>query len=323
MSQPTVLIASAIEVGSGDAVATAKDATITEPSDSIAHRIYPEPVSTTQVEEEEPQNFLTEQFTKDEWKALKELRTQLPDIFSEAYIDQPDRKAGPITLWGVQIDPAGRNDARASVILMKFLRARNLSVKEAHEMLVATLRWRDEWKIDEIMKEQFSEEVFGKLGRICGKDHEGRPVAYNLYGANKDMKAVFGDVKLFLRWRIQFMEKSIELLDFQNVDQMVQIHDYEGVSLTQRDANQKAAAQEASSIFQNHYPELLSRKFFINVPMLLTWIFWLFKPLISAKTLAKMSVVGNGPETIGAALLPVIDASELPRRYGGQAADLL
>ncbi len=74
------------------------------------------------------------------------------------------------------------------------------------------------------------------------------------------------------------MEESIKLLDFETVDQMVQIHgthlpsclhcgrllmlaplDYEGVSLTQRDAQQKAAAKEATSIFQNHYPEFLVR----------------------------------------------------------------
>ena len=89
--------------------------------------------------------------------------------------------------------------------------------------------------------------------------------------------------------------------------------------MTQRDAHQKAAAKEATSIFQNHYPEFLSRKFFINVPTLLTWVFWLFKPLLSAATLAKMSVVGTGAKTIGAELSQVIPVSELPKRYGGQA----
>lgn len=51
----------------------------------------------------------------------------------------------------------------------------------------------------------------------------------------------------------------------------------------------------------------------------MTWIFWLFKPLVSANTLAKLNVVGNGTDVIGAALLPVIDAKELPKRYGGEA----
>ena len=40
---------------------------------------------------------------------------------------------------------------------------------------------------------------------------------------------------------------------------MLQIHDYEGVSMMSRDANQKAAASEATNIFQNHYPEFLVR----------------------------------------------------------------
>ena len=62
-----------------------------------------------------------------------------------------------------------------------------------------------------------------------------------------------------------------------------------------------------------------SRKYFINVPTVLTWIFWLFKPLVSAATLAKMSVVGQGPKTIGPELTQVIDVKELPKRYGGEA----
>jgi len=41
--------------------------------------------------------------------------------------------------------------------------------------------------------------------------------------------------------------------------------------------------------------------------------------LISAKTLAKMSVVGSGTITISGALLPIIDVKELPKRYGGEA----
>ena len=78
------------------------------------------------------------------------------------------------------------------------------------------------------------------------------------------------------RWRVAFMEKSIALLDFETVDQMVQIHgmssnlmvsvpamtclvrlDYEGVSLSSRTESSKKAASEASKIFQDHYPEFL------------------------------------------------------------------
>lgn len=60
----------------------------------------------------------------------------------------------------------------------------------------------------------------------------------------------------------------------------------------------------------------------MNVPSWLTWIYWLFKPIVPAKTFAKLKVVGTGPNTIGKELLPYVDASELPTTYGGQAAGL-
>ena len=84
-------------------------------------------------------------------------------------------------------------------MLIKFLRARSLDVKAASDMLAATLKWRAEFDIAGIMKEEFDQDVFGKLGRVFGKDKGGRPVAYNLYGAVTDMKAVCGDVQKFIR----------------------------------------------------------------------------------------------------------------------------
>ncbi|KAF9461236.1 CRAL-TRIO domain-containing protein [Collybia nuda] len=272
-----------------------------------------------EIDNPEPQSTLTKLFTEAEWISLKEFRAQLSDIFADGHPDDPKARDIPITMWGVRIDPCNPIDARVSVVLMKFLRARNLSVRDAREMLVSTLRWRQSFGVESAMKEEFPENIFGQVGKIYGRDKGGRPVVYNIYGGNEDLKAVFGDVQRFLRWRVALMEKSIALLDFTEVDQTVQIHDYEGVSLTSRDANTKNAASEASSIFQGHYPELLHRKFFVNVPTLLNWIFWVFKPLISANTLSKMAVVGTSHHAMQKALLPIIDAKELPKRYGGEA----
>jgi len=262
---------------------------------------------------------LTEKFTEGEWKALKELRTKLPYIFEISYPEK-ENKLDPITLWGVPIDPSNPvGDARVSVILNKFLRARDLNVENATNMMISTLKWRDEFKTDELATEEFPQDLFGSVGHVFGRDKDRRPVTYNIYGGNQDIAAVFADVPRFIRWRVQLMERGIDLIDFVNVDSMVQVHDYEGVGLGSRDANSKAAAGQASKIFQDYYPEFLSKKFFINVPAFMTWIFWLFRPLISAKTLAKMSVVGSGTITISGALLPIIDVKELPKRYGGEA----
>ena len=60
-------------------------------------------------------------------RAIPVLQAQLPEIFAEAYAAKEDKQA-PVTLWGVQIDPANPRDARVSVVLVKFLRARSASV---------------------------------------------------------------------------------------------------------------------------------------------------------------------------------------------------
>ena len=65
------------------------------------------------------------------------------------------------------------------------------------------------------------------------------------------------------------------------------------------------------------YPQAM--KFFVNVPTFMSWVFWAFKAVLSAKTFAKLNMVGTGKSTIAAALLPYIDASELPQKYGGDA----
>ena len=51
-------------------------------------------------------------------------QTKLPYVFETAFPEK-ENKLSPITLWGIPIDPSNpASDARVSVILVKFLRAR-------------------------------------------------------------------------------------------------------------------------------------------------------------------------------------------------------
>ena len=54
--------------------------------------------------------------------------------------------------------------------------ARNLNVREARDMFISTLRWRKNFDIEAVMKEEFPQDVFGNLGHIYGTDKEGRPL---------------------------------------------------------------------------------------------------------------------------------------------------
>jgi phosphatidylinositol transfer protein SFH5 len=65
-------------------------------------------------------------------------------------------------------------------------------------MLISTLKWRHEFKVDDLKTETFPEDVFGKVGVISGRDKGGRPVTYNFYGS-VDPNVVFKDVDQFIR----------------------------------------------------------------------------------------------------------------------------
>ena len=53
---------------------------------------------------------------------------------------------------------------------------RNLNVEKATKMMISMFKWRDEFKIDELATEGFTQDVFGLASHIFGKDKDGRPV---------------------------------------------------------------------------------------------------------------------------------------------------
>jgi hypothetical protein len=64
-----------------------------------------------------------------------------------------------------------------SLCMASYTWPRNLNPKEAMTMMIDTLRWRDEFKIEEAMKETYPD-VFDNFGHLYGRDKEGRPIVY-------------------------------------------------------------------------------------------------------------------------------------------------
>ncbi|KAI9033695.1 CRAL-TRIO domain-containing protein [Phycomyces nitens] len=241
-----------------------------------------------------------------ELAAVEELKARLPAINKEA-LDTEE----PYVLWNVPLDSES-TDGRLNVLLVKFLRARNLNVENAATMLTNTLKWRKEFKTDDILEETFDQEVYGSIGYLHKHDREGRPVCYNLYG-DLDQDKVFGQPETFIRWRVQLMEKGVRSIDLVNVDSMLQVHDYKGASMFGRTSNAKAATKEIIAIMQDNYPEYLSTKFFVNVPWWGSTIFQIVRPFLPEATVKKFVVCSSGEIFTG--LTALIDSENLPDQY--------
>lgn len=98
---------------------------------------------------------------------------------------------------------------------------------------------------------------------------------------------------------------------------MLQVHDYMGVSFLRMDPLVKASSKETIRILSMAYPELLKEKFFVNVPVIMGWVFAAMKLFLSAETVKKFH-----PLSYGSALASELKSfgSELPTVYGGKGA---
>ncbi|KAI7892884.1 CRAL-TRIO domain-containing protein [Mucor mucedo] len=231
-----------------------------------------------------PENKFVSQFTIAESVVVERLKEDLNDILNQAFGDTQ-----VYNLWGVPL-VMDSEDERLKVVLVKFARARNLDFDAAKAMLINTLKWRKEFSTDTILDEEFDQDIFNEtIGFLCNTDKQGRPVTYNFYGG-LDQNTVFADVNRFIRWRVQLMEKGISHVDFINIDSMVQVHDYKGVSIFGRTANAKQAINTIIKLLQDNYPEFLSTKLFVNIPKWGTVIFRLVRPLLSEATLKKFVI---------------------------------
>jgi hypothetical protein len=98
--------------------------------------------------------------------------------------------------------------------------------------------------------------------------------------------------------------------------QGIQVHDYKSVSFLRMDASAKAASKETIKLLGDFYPETLSRKLFVNVPLIMRWMFVGMKLFVSAETIEKFVVLNEGTYV----------ASELgesvPKEYGGKLGGL-
>ncbi|KAL6705744.1 Non-classical phosphatidylinositol transfer protein (PITP) [Coniothyrium glycines] len=221
------------------------------------------------------------------------------------------------------------------LILQKFLRANQNDLEKAKQQLLETLKWRKEFNPAKAAEESFEKQRFDGLGYVL--EVEGVPespnkkdiVTFNIYGAVKDNKATFGDIEGFLRWRVGLMEKSVQRLNLRDATtpipnfgegpdsyQGYQIHDYLQVSFLRRDPHVKAATSKTIETLGRYYPETLSRKFFVNVPIVMGWVYTAIKMVVAKETAKKFTVLSYGNQ------LAVELGQGIPKEYGGTKGEL-
>uniref|UniRef100_A0A2P2ILP9 Patellin-3 n=1 Tax=Rhizophora mucronata TaxID=61149 RepID=A0A2P2ILP9_RHIMU len=236
--------------------------------------------------EENPEKGSHDEATKEEPKAVS-----LPD---------------EISIWGIPL----LKDDRSDVILLKFLRARDFKVKDAFTMLKNTIQWRKDFGIDKLLNEDLGDDL-EKVVFMHGHDKEGHPVCYNVYGEfqNKKLydKTFSGEEKQmkFLRWRIQFLERSIRTLDFSpgGISTIFQVNDLKN-SPGPGKRELRLATRQGLQLLQDNYPEFVAKQVFINVPWWYLAFYTMISPFLTQRTKSKF--VFSGPSKYAETLFKLV-----------------
>ncbi|KAL3574196.1 hypothetical protein D5086_024809 [Populus alba] len=244
-----------------------------------------------------------------------------PKKEEEATPDVPPPPPEEVFIWGIPL----LGDERSDVILLKFLRARDFKVKDAFTMIKNTVKWRKEFGIDALLEEELGTEL-EKVVFTHGADKEGHPVCYNAYGAFQDKELYqncFADEEKrarFLKWRIQFLEKSIRKLDFSpsGICTIVQVSDLKN-SPGPAKTGLRQATNQALSLLQDNYPEFVAKNVFINVPWWYLTFNKMISPFLTQRTKSKF--VFAGPSKSAETLFKYIAPEEVPVQYGGLSRD--
>ncbi|ESQ34578.1 hypothetical protein EUTSA_v10008258mg [Eutrema salsugineum] len=180
-------------------------------------------------------------------------------------------------------------------------------------MLKETLKWRIQYKPDEIRWEEIAREAeTGKIYRVNCTDKYGRPVLV-MRPSCQNTKSTKGQI----RFLVYCMENAILNLP-DNQEQMVWLIDFQGFNMSHISVK---VSRETAHVLQEHYPERLGLAILYNPPKIFEPFWKMVKPFLEAKTCNKVRFVYSDDNLSKKILEDLFDMEQLEVAFGGRKSD--
>mmetsp|Transcript_42610 Transcript_42610/g.110494 ORF Transcript_42610/g.110494 Transcript_42610/m.110494 type:complete len:354 (-) Transcript_42610:93-1154(-) len=177
------------------------------------------------------------------------------------------------------------------ITMLRYLRARNMSMDKAQHMLEQTIQWRAKTQPRQMSNDttRFNAEVTDV--RIMGMDEHHRPVIFQSYTGSSDHSAAALKMN-----NICIMEKAMQCMSAHTPHSVVFVYDLgahrkNGLTSIKDQARVASAVKKVTKIFQDHYPEMLSLMVFINPPGVYEAAYQMVRPFIDPKTASKVLIL--------------------------------
>ncbi|XP_077249954.1 uncharacterized protein LOC143889576 [Tasmannia lanceolata] len=198
----------------------------------------------------------------------------------------------------------------SDVSISRYLRARNWNVKKATKMLKETLKWRYEYKPEEIRWDEVSHEAeTGKIYRTNYIDKYGRSVLVMRPGC-QNTKSTKGQI----RYLVYCMENAIMNLA-PDREQMVWLIDFQGFNMTNISVK---VTRETAHVLQDCYPERLGLAILYNPPKFFESFWTIVKPFLEPKTYKKVKFVYSDDIGTKKIMEDLFDMDKLEVAFGGR-----
>ncbi|CAJ1974131.1 unnamed protein product [Sphenostylis stenocarpa] len=192
--------------------------------------------------------------------------------------------------------------------ISRYLRSRNWNVKKASQMLKQSLKWRKEYKPEEIGWEEVANEAeSGSMYRPNYNDKYGRPVIV-MRPSRKNSKSTQGLIK----YLVYCMENAIFNLP-PHQEQMTWLVDFEG---KMSDMSFKLA-RETVHVLQNYYPKRMGLVILYNAPILFQPFFKMLRPFVETEIYNKIKFRYSDGHREKEIMEDLFDMDKLESAFGG------
>ncbi|KAL8491382.1 hypothetical protein ACS0TY_023129 [Phlomoides rotata] len=194
--------------------------------------------------------------------------------------------------------------------ISRYLRARNWNVKKAVKMLNASLKWRQEYKPEDIRWDDVAMEAeTGKIYRSNYKDKSGRPVLV-MRPRCQNSKSIKGQIK----YLVYCMENAI--IDFpEDQEQMIWLIDFHGFNLSHISIK---VTKETAYVLQEHYPERLGVAILYDAPKIFEPFWMVAKPFLEPKTANKVKFGYADDANTSKMMNELFDMEVVESAFGGK-----